>query len=98
MAHSYVSSTSTLNAGSGTSVAASAQNHTTGNLIVVAVYGYDSTSTLYPTVTGVTDTAGNTYYQAEHFNNLSVAQEIWYAYNITGHASNVVTASYSSSV
>ncbi len=96
MAHTYVNSTSNLAADAGTSIAASAQNHTSGNLIVVSAYGYGGG---YPYVSSIADTAGNTYTRADRYTrDAAVCQEVWYAYNITGHASNVVTVTFNSSV
>lgn len=74
-------------------------NVTTGKLIVVLIGGYNGGASM--TVTGVTDTAGNTYVQGTScFNNAQLTAgitDIWYAKNVTGNASNVVTVTYSSS-
>ena len=66
-----------------------AQAHTTGNLLVATV------SRQHGNAITMSDTAGNTWYQAgtdflEAGNTNTMS--IFYAYNITGHASNVVTA------
>ncbi len=75
---------------SGTSVATAAASHTTGNFLAVYVQ-IQSAGT--PTVT---DTAGNTYTQAGAAVSDGVNRiRIFYAYNITGNASNVVTANWS---
>lgn len=73
------------------SVATPALSVTTGNLIVVGVR-----FAVAGAITGVTDTAGNTYVQRAtitHSNSTTI--EIWTAENITGNANNVVTATYS---
>lgn len=94
MAIAYVNSSPKTGLGSGSTVATPAISHTTGNLLVVAVR-WDSTTV---TVTGVADTAGNTYTSrtVKTFNGTDSVQ-FWYAKNITGNASNVVTATFSSS-
>ncbi len=98
MAIAFVkSTTSTPDADQSTSVAAPAQNHASGNLIVVAVYGADPEGAS-PTVSSVSDTAGNTYYRASYQRGANYCLEIWYAFNITGNANNVVTVNYSTSV
>lgn len=83
-------------AGGGTSQATASLNVTTGNLIVVTSEWVGSAGT----VTGVTDTALNTYTQCVgcYATSGNVAEDIWYAKNITGNASNVVTVTYSTSV
>lgn len=66
---------------------------TAGNLICVAVNGWAPSG---QTVSSVTDTAGNTYAKigsVKYGNNVQV--EYWFAYNITGHAANVVQANWS---
>jgi len=75
------------------SIATNAQAHVTGNLLVALISRQSNTAIT------VTDTAGNTYQQlgsdymeAGNTNRLA----IWYAYDITGHASNVVTAALTS--
>lgn len=65
---------------------------TTGNFIAVNIYYSNATST----VTSVTDTAGNTYYHVTGApQQNTVTSDFWYAYNITGNASNVVTVTLS---
>jgi len=64
---------------------------TDGNAIIVAVV---NGSNAYRVTTSITDTAGNTYtllanYQV--FSTYYYRLELWAAYNITGHSSNVVT-------
>ena len=67
----------------------------TGNLIVVAISGGSSVNG----VTSVTDTAGNTYAKIFSAANSSLAiLDMWYAANITGVGSNVVTVTRSSAV
>lgn len=74
------------------SISAPALNCTTGNTIIVLVTNYTA---LAPQATGATDTAGNTYTQC----GLSVNSGDWtgdcfVAWNITGHATNVVNATF----
>lgn len=78
----------------GNVIAAPAQSVTTGNALIVLVGGYANAGQV---VASVTDTAGNTYVKADHGVEPSdiYREEIWYAKNITGHASNVVTATWS---
>jgi len=78
----------------GTTIAAPAANHTTGNLLVVFV-GCHSISV---TVSSIADTAGNTYTKVTSIKDSYDTIECWYAKNITGNANNVVTATYSDSV
>lgn len=86
MAIAFVNSAVGL--GGGTSaVTDPAISHTAGNLIVVLCWaGADDSN-----VSGVTDTAGNTYLEALRVVALGATAEIWYAYNCLGHATNVVT-------
>lgn len=74
------------------SQATAAQSVTTGNLLVAAIRGGNNSLT----VSTVTDTAGNTFTQCPSArSNTSNMTDIWYAKNITGHASDVVTVNYS---
>lgn len=64
---------------------------TTGDVLLCGIEGQSNT------ISSVTDTAGNTYLAAVSdyvFSNNRLS--IWYAYNITGNASNVTTVTYSS--
>lgn len=71
-------------------ISATAANHTTGNAIFVAVTHQNSPLTC-------TDTAGNTYLSAGiSQSHGSIKAEIYYAFNITGNASNVVTCTIGS--
>ncbi|MDE1867214.1 MAG: hypothetical protein KGI08_05845, partial [Thaumarchaeota archaeon] len=65
---------------------------TTGNLIVVTINGGWGNCN----VSSVSDTASNTYHQATGacVSSAGVYEDIWYAYNITGNTSNVVTVHY----
>lgn len=78
-------------AGSATTIASTAFAATTGNMITVMVYWAGAA-----TVT-VTDTAGNTYNAlgAQVSNGIGGLAQMFYAYGITGNASNVVTATFS---
>lgn len=75
------------------SQATSAFSATTGNLVCVMIRYDESLS-----VSSVTDTAGNTYTQAGTTADSGAGKlDIWYAKNIAGNASNVVTANLSGS-
>lgn len=83
---------------SGSSFASTALNVTSGNFIAVvtAMARFDGAC---PTITSITDTAGNTYtlansgsYETDHYRLY-----IHYAQNVTGHANNVVTVNLSGS-
>lgn len=68
-----------------------AANHVAGNLLVAFITRDSATSIT------VNDTAGNTYHQAgSAVTQGSHRLEIWYAYNITGNAANIVTAALTS--
>jgi hypothetical protein len=79
-----------------TTISAAAINATTGNFIVVGFSSYQGAAGV---VTGVTDTAGNTYQQAGSDESADGTHHasVWYAENITGNASNVVTGTYTGS-
>lgn len=80
--------------GGATTIAAAAASHVTGNLLVVGVRSGSGTVT-----TTVTDTAGNTYRRIGHSSGSSTSTlQLWFANNITGNASNVVTATFSSAL
>lgn len=72
-----------------TTQATSAFAVTAGNHLAVLVRSAGGV-----TVTGVTDTAGNTYVKAGNTSRL----EMWYAQNILGHATNIVTVTFSAVV
>lgn len=82
--------------GSGTSVASSSKSTTTGNMLVAWVK-WEAVSS--PNVTSLADTAGNTWVEVAELThtNGEPAGALYYALNITGHASNVVTATFGSS-
>lgn len=94
MALSRVNTTSGSADTGASNLAATAANHTTGNLIVVGVAWSNNTTANVPT-----DTAGNTYVTTNFKANNSTTDhvEIFYAKNITGNASNVVQANFSGS-
>lgn len=78
--------------GASTTIASAAASHTTGNLIVAGVR-----SSAGGAMT-CADTAGNTYVSLTHYNQaISGDWQFCYAKNITGNASNVVTATMTSS-
>lgn len=70
---------------------------TAGNLIVVSVGWFSSDDT----VSGVTDSRGNTYYEADSvavpgLSDLGVS--MWYAYDVNGGAANTVTITWTGGV
>lgn len=75
-------------------IATNAFNCTTGNTVIVCIGNYLSGSP--QAVTQVTDTAGNTYNLCGTRGAPDSNQylEFWVAHNITGNASNVVTATF----
>jgi hypothetical protein len=79
--------------GSSTTVASAAAAHAGGSLLVAFVTWASTTAANPPTIT---DTAGNTWNQAVAPFRLETGGSIccYYAYNITGHASNVVTGTF----
>ena len=85
-----------------TTVASGAQNHTPENLlVVVAAHGVGNN---IATITGVTDTAGNTYTFVAGTPGGSNTPgddgrcEIWYAKNIIGNANNIITVTFSANL
>lgn len=91
---SFVNDTSGTADNGDTTIAATAASHTAGNLLVVHVMGSETANT----VSSIADTAGNTYTQGTSCRITSAAvgfTDIWYAKNITGNASNTVTATLS---
>lgn len=91
----YVSGTGGVSAGSSGTIAATAFSVTTGNALFAWVQSY--TNGNQRTVSQVTDTAGNSYTRQgniEHGDSNHSA-ECWAAFNITGNASNTVTATFS---
>jgi hypothetical protein len=93
MAFARVNSSAKFEGGSSTTIASAATSLTTGNLIVVQFR-------VVGTVSTVTDTAGNTYVlgQAGPTAVSGTKFESWYCLNATGHASNVVTVTFTGSV
>lgn len=94
MAIAYVNGFCSSTASSASTVASDAQSHTTGNTIIVFVSNY--TSGGYKTVSGVADTAGNTYTKCggDYGGDANQNNVCYVATNITGNASNVVTATF----
>jgi hypothetical protein len=82
---------------SGSSIAATAFSVTTGNFVVCQVAWNGG-----PTVTGVTDNASPpNVFTGLHLTNIGsgeVNSQLWYAKNVTGNASDVITASLSGGV
>jgi hypothetical protein len=95
MAIAFVNRATATAHGSGSTVVTAAQNHTTGNLLVVGVKWEGGGIT----VNSVTDTAGNTYTPLTARNNGGgdPSFQAFYAKNITGNASNILTATFSNS-
>jgi hypothetical protein len=91
MSIAVVNSTGTFNAASSTTIAASALTVVSGNLVVVIVRSGNTQHT----VSGIADTAGNTYTQIRTQTAAASRLDMWYSANVTGNASNVVTATYS---
>lgn len=85
----------------GTTVATDAAlSVTAGNFIVVVIGAWDGTLNA-AIVTGIADTAGNSYTKAigvYRTTGTSERVEIWYAENISGHAANIVTATFTGDV
>lgn len=98
MAIAFVNAASN-NVSAASTIDCDAINATGGNTIIVFVGSYDG-SQGYKGVTGVTDTAGNSYARAGSVSHgdSDDNQECWIAHNITGNASNVVTATHASTV
>lgn len=82
--------------GTGTSLAFAAINVSTGNLMVIGIIINNGSAI---TISSITDTASNTYTQAirDRQSAESTSLDIWYAQNVTGNASNVITANFSGS-
>jgi hypothetical protein len=100
MAIAYVNSGhgSDYTGGAPSSLTAAATSLTTGNAIVVGARWFDPTSTV--SVVSVTDTAGNTYAAgpAQLTSGSGEQLAIWFAMNMTGHASNIVSMNLSGTV
>lgn len=83
------------NDGHVSSLAAAAKSTTTGNALFVFIKWENQAA---PIVTSVTDTAGNTYVEASEFSHPTGSEpsgSLYYALDITGNASNVVTVNFS---
>lgn len=91
MALAIVSTVGAGNSTSSTTVATGATAHTAGNLLV-AVVNWENPAT---NCNSVTDTAGNTYTPLTKRTSTNIGAQMFYAKNITGHATNVVTATFS---
>jgi hypothetical protein len=78
-----------------TTVASTAANHASGDLLLVMVNAVGTSAV----VNGVADTAGNTYTAVaaiQHASNSTI--QWWYAKDIGGNAANVVTATFAANV
>ena len=96
MAIAFVNQVQTYSASTGVTYAAPAANHVGGNFLVVCfTYGVPGE---YSGRIRVTDSAGNRYYEVgsrayiEAGGNFTAKCGVWFAFNIKGHAANVVTA------
>lgn len=82
---------------SSAALTAAATSLTAGNAIIVGARWFDPTNTI--TVSSVTDTAGNTYGAGPAtLTSGSEQLAIWFALNVSGHASNVVSMNLSAAV
>jgi hypothetical protein len=74
------------------SVASSAANCTAGNLLIATARWTET-----PYTATIADTAGNTWATDGPYTDANSGHrlQMWYAYNITGNASNVVTITFS---
>lgn len=81
------------NSGSANTIATAGKVTTSGNMVAAGICWFATTGT----VNSVTDTGLNTYVQATGalIHGTGDTCDIWYAKNITGNASNVVTANLS---
>ena len=96
MAIAFVTGTGADGAGSSTTIAIPAFVATAGNDLIIMAQNY---TTGQPTVASIADTAGNAAKFAiagsvEHADG-SNSMEMWVAHNILGHATNVVTVTFS---
>ena len=94
MAIAVVNTTSGNSNTGATTLPATAASHTTGNLLVVCCVWSGNVNANVPT-----DTALNTYVSTgqKANNGTTDHSEIFYAKNITGNASNIVTANFAAS-
>lgn len=80
----------------GTSYAAPAFNTVAGNTVIVFACNYTNGAPVE--ISGITDTAGNTYSRCGSIETQSNWRAgCWIAYNATGHANNVVTVTFAGS-
>lgn len=91
MAFARVNSSEVFAAGNTNSIASPATSLTAGNLIIASL----RFTTGAVTVSGVTDTAGNTYTRIRTQNFNTTTMEMWYAENTAANGANVVTAALS---
>lgn len=94
---SSVNTATGSNNASGASISSNSFTANSGNLIVVAIRFYKTSSSA--AVSSVTDTAGNSYAFATGLTSgYGDRLELWYAKNISANSSNVVTVAFNSSV
>lgn len=94
MAIEYVNGSGVHATGSSTTTVIPALNAVAGNTIIVFAGNYKSGS--YESISGVTDTAGNTYARCGNVGTVGgdYRNECWAAYDIDGNASNEITVTY----
>ncbi len=94
MSIAVVNTSSAVGAGAATNIASPATSLTAGNTIIVAIRRGSTTTA----VNSVTDTAGNIYRNTHaSLTTPSLSSlAIWYACNVTGNGSNVVTVNFGS--
>ena len=94
MVAAYVQTTTASESGAATPLTTSGITTTSGNLLVAGI-SFDS-GTLN-TITGVTDSKGNTWSKATELDSACLVS-LWYAPNITGGAAHTVTVAYNDGV
>src|SRR4029453_18117894 len=85
--------------GAGTAtLTTAATSLTAGNTLIVAIGAQDIAADS-AAVPAVIDTAGNTYTKVDYaYQSTDFRVELWYAKNVTGHASNQVTITFTGNV
>lgn len=93
----FVNSVGTTNAGGSTTIVSPVLACSAGNTIIVGVSSY--TFGGKRTVSGVTDSAGNSYSRcgSAEGGDANHGQEVWVASNISAHAANAITVTFSAS-
>lgn len=96
MAIAFVNASAFRDPTGSTSIAAPEIAVTAGNAIFVGISSFSGSNSV---VTGVADTAGNTYVRAgnEEGGDANHRSSIWYSLNVTANANNIITASFTGS-